>query len=115
MAGPFSTMTDFLSAVGFFDYLALLLLFIILYYVFMYLLRKNVERLKNDSYRKLISLVLSGLVVVGVYLLFLSSAGTAATYLVAALFTVAVVFFILVLVGRLAGIDLPEMLKREFG
>ncbi len=115
MAGPFSGMVDFLNAWGVFNYLALLLAFILLYYIFMYVLKKKVSRIQKDAYRKVISLVLSALMVIGMYMLVFSGAGSATSIIVGIIFAIVVVFFAVTLIGRLMGIDVPDMLKKEFG
>ncbi len=112
--GPFSSVVDYLSALGAFNYLALFLLFIVMYFAFYYLFREKVKRLKNDSYRKFISLMLSVLVTLGAYMSVFAYAGDAVTVIAAALFAIFAIFFVLVLVGKMAGIDLPGMLRDEF-
>ena len=114
MAGPFSSVVGLMEAWGAFNYLALLLVFIVLYFLFSHLLSKR-ERPRKKLHRDAISFVLALLLTALLYLLVLPFMGTAASYVVVVIFVVAVIFLILVLFGQMTGIDLPEMLKKDFG
>ena len=112
MAGFFSDMLGFMSATGAFNYMALLLALIVLYYLFLHLIGKYVksERLKKGRRPKVLSAVLSVLVTAFLYVAFFSMAGGAAMLLIAAIFVIAVLFLLLVGAGKLAGIDVLELL-----
>ena len=97
-----------------FNYLALLLVFIVLYYTFGHLLGKK-QKPKKKLYRDIISFVFALLLTALLYVLVLPYMGTAASYAVIAIFVVAVLFLSLALFGQMAGIDLPGLIKKEFG
>ena len=112
MAGPFSAIVDFMSAAGIFNYLALFLALIVLYYLFLYLVGKHVksEFLKKGRRPKVIAAVLSVLLTALLYMAFFSVAGSAAAAVVAIVFFIAVLFLILAAIGKLMGIDVTELL-----
>jgi hypothetical protein len=112
MAGPFSDMLDFMSAAGIFNYMALLLALIVLYYLFLHLIGKHVksERLKKGRRPKMISAVLSVLVTAFLYVAFFSMAGGAAMLVIAVVFVIAVIFLLLTALAKIAGIDVLELL-----
>ncbi|MFH0956912.1 MAG: hypothetical protein V1813_03545 [Candidatus Aenigmatarchaeota archaeon] len=112
MAGPFSDMLGFMSAAGVFNYLALFLALIVLYYLFLYLIGKHMKSafLKKGVRPKVLSVILSMLVTALLYVAFFSVAGGAAMVVIAAIFVIAVVFILFVAIGKLAGIDVPELL-----
>lgn len=105
-------MIGFMSAAGIFNYLALFLVFVVLYYLFLHMAGKYVksERLKKGNRPKYISAILSVLVTALLYIAFLPAAGGAAMLVVAVIFVTAVVFILVVAMGKLAGIDVPELL-----
>jgi hypothetical protein len=112
MAGFFSDMLDLMSAAGVFNYMALLLALIVLYYLFLHLIGKYVksERLKKGRRPKVISAMLSALLTAFLYIAFFSAAGGAAMLLIAAIFVIAVVFLLITAGGKIAGIDVLELL-----
>jgi len=61
--GPFSAAVDFLNAAGFFQFLAYLLVFIVLYYSLLHVFEKHVKRISNPLRRKALSLLISLLMV----------------------------------------------------
>jgi drug/metabolite transporter (DMT)-like permease len=112
MAGPFSSTVDLLNTAGAFNYLALFLAFILLYYLFLHLLGKHSKKKMLDRVwvRKLLSAVFALILTALLYVGFFSYAGNAAAALVAIVFFVAVMFVILAAIGKLAGIDVLELL-----
>lgn len=112
MAGPFSAIVDFMSATGIWNYLALFLALIVLYYLFLYLIGKHVNSpfLKKGVRPKIIAALLSVLLTALLYIAFFSVAGSAAAAVVAVVFFIAVLFLILAAIGKLMGIDVPELL-----
>ncbi len=99
-AGPFSAMTEFLSSVGFFTYLAYFLLLILLYYLFRHLIGKyaesGLERLqkKTSNVKKKLIYRIIGLIVAFICFVFLSFLGTFVAAIIV-LVVGAIVLFIL--------------------
>jgi hypothetical protein len=112
MANPFSDLVGFMSAAGIFNYLALFLVLVVLYYLFLHLIGKHVKSpfLKKGKRQKYLSAILSVLVTAFLYVAFLPAAGGTAMFLIAFVFVAAFVFILFVLTGKLAGIDIPELM-----
>jgi hypothetical protein len=108
----FSDMVGLLDSLGIFNYLALLLVFLVLYFTFGHLLGKR-ERPRKKIHRDLISFVLAILITFLIYWFALPFAGAGASYVLVAVFAVAVIFLILAVIGKMAGIDLPELLGKK--
>ncbi|UCD03216.1 MAG: hypothetical protein JSV63_01095 [Candidatus Aenigmatarchaeota archaeon] len=111
--GGFSTMTEFLNNLGFFNYLAFFLLFILLYFLFEYLLRRHVSRFSEGNLGKALAVVFSALITVILFFASAPLAGDAAAVISAIIFSLAVIFFLIVLVAKLLGIDVLSFFQKK--
>lgn len=111
MAG-FSSVVEFLNNLGAFTYLAFLLIFIVLYYLFEYLMREYTERLKEGNLRKALALIFSGVITVLLFFVMAPLAGEAGALISAIIFALAIFFILIVLVAKLLGIDVLSFFQK---
>ncbi len=108
---PPNPVIGFLETYGFFTFLAYLLAFIVLYYIFRELLEKHVKRPRDAGNRQIVALILSILVTVLLYILLSPFASSAATYVATAVFVIIFLFVVIVIVARLLGLDIISELQ----
>ena len=106
--GPFSSLVGWLQSFYAFNYLALLVVLIVLYYFFDYVFKKHSGRLeRRGTTRQAISLVLSIIITVLCGIFAFAGVGTLVLIVAVILFIVAVLFLVGVTGGRLAGLKTP--------
>jgi len=110
--GVFSVGVEFLNEHGFFTYLAYFLLALILYYVFEYLLKEHAKRIKNETLRSALSVILSIVIVILLFMVTSPSAGDAAAFISVLILALAVIFFLAVLAMKLVGIDVLSFFQK---
>jgi small-conductance mechanosensitive channel len=110
---PPNPAIGFLEGIGFFTFLASLLVFIVLYYFFKLGLERCVSRLQSGEKRQAISAVLAIIITVLLFLWLAPYASSLATHVAAAVFILVFVIVVAAAAARIMGIDLFGLLKRE--
>jgi hypothetical protein len=114
--GAFSTMTEFLEGLGFFNYLAFFLLFILLDYLFRHLIGKHVEsgleRLQKVMSNKKKALIyrIIGLIAAIICFLFLSFLGTLIAAIIVIIIGAIVLFLLYVADTRMLSLILSVLI-----
>ncbi len=103
----------FLEEIGFFIFLSYLLIFIVLYYVLKELFERYMDRIKSPGKIRMISVILSIIITILLFLWTAPYASTGMIYVAAALFVIVFAFIIVAVAAKIMGLDLIGMLKGE--
>lgn len=107
--GILGSAVEFLNLHGFFTALAYFLLFIILFYGFLYLLK---EKIKKQSHRQLLSILMAVPVTAILYFTFAAYAADSAAFLSVLAVAIAVIFMLVAATIKLAGIDATAIFRK---
>jgi amino acid transporter len=109
--GPTGMFIEFLEAIGFFTFLAYLLVFIVLFYLFKEGLERGVKRIKSTEKRRWIAGIASILVTALLYLLLAPFASVAASYVAVAIFVLLFIFIVVAAAAKIMGIDILGLIR----